>query len=214
MHRWIMPSTIICRTWERVQMAKLSQLQNKTIDRKQPDRTQSNPEGKHKWQALRCLKSLMTDLSIGCTGSSDEAGIISKGPCINAHLYIIKLWVEQHKRVGSGKYDNNGQKQYTGDMILACVNVTSWLYVYSVVSDQSYNKTSYFLKKCPLTSNCCLSMTFPRYSMISMSSSRLLAARRIFLCFCTRVTRPNWSYEHEIKKLFICNWGKIFNMLY
>lgn len=52
---------------------------------------------------------------------------------------------------------------------------------------------SYFLKKCPLTSNCCLSMTFPRYSMMSMSASRFLAARKIFLCFCTRVTRPNWS---------------------
>lgn len=34
--------------------------------------------------------------------------------------------------------------------------------------------------------------------MIRVSGSRFLAALRIFLCFCTRVTRPNWSYKQEI----------------
>lgn len=61
--------------------------------------------------------------------------------------------------------------------------------------DKSLNMKSYFLKKCPLTSNCCLSMTFPRYSMMSVSGSRVLPALRIFLCFCTRVTCPNCSYK-------------------
>lgn len=45
----------------------------------------------------------MADLSIGCTGPPDKASIISKSPRINTHLYIIKLGVEQHKWVGSGK---------------------------------------------------------------------------------------------------------------
>lgn len=67
---------------------------------------------------------------------------------------------------------------------------------------------AYFLKKCPLTSNCCLSMTFPRYSMMSVSGSRFLAARRIFLCFCTRVTRPNWSYKQQITHILFADAGK------
>lgn len=54
---------------------------------------------------------------------------------------------------------------------------------------------SYFLKKCPLTSNCCLSITFPRYSMIRVSEARSLAALKIFRCFWTRVTLPSWSYQ-------------------
>lgn len=43
------------------------------------------------------------DLGVGRAGPPDEACVISKGPCIDTHLHIIKLGVEEHKWVGSGK---------------------------------------------------------------------------------------------------------------
>lgn len=36
-------------------------------------------------------KGLLADLGIGRTGPPDKACIISKGPCIYTHLYIIEL---------------------------------------------------------------------------------------------------------------------------
>ena len=41
----------------------------------------------------------MADLGIGCTGPPDEASVVSKCPCINAHLYLVELGVEENERV-------------------------------------------------------------------------------------------------------------------
>lgn len=69
---------------------------------------------------------------------------------------------------------------------------------------------SYFLKKCPLTSNCCRNMTFPRYSIIRVSKAKSLAALRIFRCFWTRVTLPscNWiKTEHYHLRIATAMWS-------
>lgn len=73
-------------------------------------------------------------------------------------------------------------------------------------------KCTHFLKKWPLTSNCCLSMTLPLYSIMSVSGSKSRAARRIFLCFCTRVTRPSCNYT--LKKIFFVKTSLVYANLH
>lgn len=56
----------------------------------------------------------MSDLRVGGAGPSDKAGIISKSPGIDTHLYIIKLGVEEHKWIWSGgRMNNKYEKQET-----------------------------------------------------------------------------------------------------
>lgn len=56
----------------------------------------------------------VSDLRVGGAGPSDKASIISKGPGVDTHLYIVKLGVEEHKRIRSGERRNNKhEKQET-----------------------------------------------------------------------------------------------------
>ena len=57
------------------------------------------------------VSSKMADLGIGCTGPPDEASVVSKCPCVNAHLYLVELGVEENERVRPMRKTNKGWLQ-------------------------------------------------------------------------------------------------------